>query len=73
MVWANTPVVNISSGRGWLRDPDSSSSDPKLADEIGMDNFATVAYLGDNGPQPGDCILVEIAAGMAPGEAVRHW
>ena len=65
-------MLNISMGREWLRDPDNSHSDSKLADAIAMENFATVSFLGDSGPRPGDFLLVETASGT-PGEATRHW
>ena len=72
MDFGQTPVLNISLGREWLRDADNSNSDAKLADSIAMENFLVLPFLTPTGVRAGDCLLVETATGD-PSEAARHW
>ena len=44
--WDTVPVLSISMGRDWLRDPEDSNADARLADAIGMQNFVVTGHLG---------------------------
>lgn len=69
--WDTVPVLSISMGRDWLRNPEDSNADARLADAIGMQNFVVTGHLGGQA-RVGDCLLLETASG-ASDERALHW